>query len=97
MVKHYSAAVREFSNVYLELDKVKSKNAPAVDHGKLEDDLESWLNNMHLEDGTIEQTHCGSEETLKINFDHVTLYRCSWCGNPSAVLRKCALFFFLFC
>lgn len=90
MVKHYSAAVQEFSKVYLELDKVKTKNAPMVDHEKLEDDLETWLNDVHLEDGTIEQTlRCGSEQKLKINFEHVTLYRCSWCGNPSAMLRKC--------
>lgn len=52
MVKHYSAAVQEFSNVYLELDKVKTKTAPTVDPEKLGDDLETWLNVMRLEDGT---------------------------------------------
>ena len=59
-----------------------------VDHEKLEDDLETWLSNMRLEDGTLEQTlRCGSE---KAHFEHVTLYKCSWCGNPSSILRKCA-------
>lgn len=97
VVKYYSAAVKEFSNVYLEFDKVKTKDAPMVDPEKLEDDLDAWLNDMRLEDGTIEQIlRCGSEQTLKIDFEHVTLYRCSWCGNPSAVLRKCAFFPFLF-
>jgi hypothetical protein len=92
VVKHYSAAVQEFSNVFLELDKAKANNAPMVDHEKLEDDLETWLNDMYMEDGTIEpalRCDSDSETKLKINFEHVTLYRCSWCGNPSAILRKC--------
>ncbi|KAF8651578.1 hypothetical protein AX16_004694 [Volvariella volvacea WC 439] len=25
-----------------------------------------------------------------VNSNHVSLYRCSWCGNPSAVLKKCS-------
>ena len=76
VVKHYSTAVQEISNIYLELNKVKTKNAPTVDHEKLEDDLESWLNSMRLEDGTIEQTlGCGSEQTLKIQFEHTLQVR----------------------
>ncbi|KAF8962291.1 hypothetical protein BDZ97DRAFT_1120677 [Flammula alnicola] len=92
-VKHYPAAIKEFSHVYAELDRIKAKtqSAPIVDPEKLEDDLATWLEDMRLDDGTLEETaRCGSaSEHPKINYDHVTLYRCSWCGNPSAVLRKC--------
>ncbi|KAJ6532723.1 hypothetical protein DFH09DRAFT_993655 [Mycena vulgaris] len=53
---------------------------------KVEDDLATWLGDVHLEDELSE--HCHQPATF--NTSHVELYRCSWCGNPSAILRKCA-------
>lgn len=100
VVKHYSQAMKEFSRVFEELDNIKTKDAPAVDHEKLEDDLETWLEDMRLEDGTLEQKlRCGASENVrKVNIENVELYRCSWCGNPSAALKKCqSPLFFTFC
>ncbi|KAJ7098295.1 hypothetical protein C8R44DRAFT_811280 [Mycena epipterygia] len=54
--------------------------APAPSAEKAEDDLAAWLGDLHIED----------EQPQTFNTSHVGLYRCSWCGNPSAVLRKCA-------
>ena len=86
----------EFSHVFGAVDDVKekTKDLPPPDHGKLEDDLAAWLENMHLEDGTLEQRmRCeASEGVRRVNFENVELYRCSWCGNPSVALRKCKLF-----
>jgi len=94
-VKHYSEAMKEFSGVFERFDNVKSRSAPAVDREKLVDDLAAWLEDMRLEDGTLEQRmRCeASEEVRKVNFENVELYRCSYCGNPSAALRKCWSFF----
>ncbi|CAA7268445.1 unnamed protein product [Cyclocybe aegerita] len=92
-IKHYPLGVKEFSRIYEGLDKIKAKDAPEISNEKLEDDLAAWLEDMRLEDGTLEErTRCGGfgHGETKVNFDKVTMYRCSWCGNPSAVLRKCS-------
>lgn len=61
--------------------------APCISTENSEDDLAAWLEDMHMEDGQLEPEHCLHP---KINSNQVALYRCSWCGNPSAVLRKCS-------
>jgi hypothetical protein len=71
---------------------------------KAEDDLAVWLESVELDETekAKEREHMGaglcSEHThghhpninRKVSADRVTLYRCSWCGNPSAALRKCS-------
>ncbi|KAF8180415.1 hypothetical protein BJ912DRAFT_632089 [Pholiota molesta] len=94
-VKHYATGVREFSRVFGELDKYKLKGQEGEikpNPEKLEDDLATWLEGMRLEDGTLEETFScgGSSSRPKVVFDNLTLYRCSWCGNPSAALKKCS-------
>ena len=91
-VKHYAGAIKEFSRVFEELDRVKpSGGVQTLDQDKIEDDLAAWLDDIQLDDGTMEDTmRCGAtKHRPKVDYNHVTLYRCSWCGNPSAVLRKC--------
>jgi hypothetical protein len=93
-VKYYATGVREFSRVFAELDKYKLKGQDGeikLNPEKLEDDLATWLEGMRLEDGTMEETfHCGgSSSRPEVIFDSLSLYRCSWCGNPSAALKKC--------
>ncbi|KAF8962295.1 hypothetical protein BDZ97DRAFT_1663105 [Flammula alnicola] len=91
VVKHYPLAVTEFSHVFAKLDELRDTVAPAMDRNKVEDDLAAWLDDLRLEDGTLEDViQCGSGLGPKVNADDIDLYRCSWCGNPSAVLRKCA-------
>ncbi len=61
---------------------------------KAEDDLAAWLENVKLEDEvgagalTLERVHMTHP---KVNPNDVELYRCSWCRNPSAALRKCSV------
>lgn len=93
-VRHYAEAVTEFSRVFEELDKVKGKDTLVPDQDKLDDGLAAWLENIKLEDGTTEEvTSCEADRRghPTVNFEDVWLYRCSWCGNPSAALRKCQL------
>ena len=85
----------EFARLFEVLDgaKQRSKELPSVDRSRLEDGLAAWLEDVHLEDGTLEEgpMRCQpSEEVRKVMFEDVELYRCSWCGNPSAGLRRCS-------
>ncbi|KAJ7033142.1 hypothetical protein C8F04DRAFT_1105251 [Mycena alexandri] len=59
---------------------------PVPSAEKAEDDLAAWLGDMDLEDGQRAEHF----QPARFNNGEVALYRCSWCGNPSAALRKCA-------
>lgn len=82
----YTSAAAEFGSVVV---KAASKTpVKPVSHEKLEDDLAAWLENTHIHDGDHDDEPRGLHP--KVNTSSVALYRCSWCGNPSAVLRKCS-------
>ncbi|THU83077.1 hypothetical protein K435DRAFT_734270, partial [Dendrothele bispora CBS 962.96] len=93
VVKSFSAAVQEWGEVIERLGKDGGKGKhdvtepPIVSPGVLEDNLAGWLDAMHMDDGGEAKLSC---EHPKVNVNSVELYHCSWCGNPSAVLRKCA-------
>ncbi|PPQ66949.1 hypothetical protein CVT26_009980 [Gymnopilus dilepis] len=92
-VKHFEGAMKEFSRVFEELDKVKGKGTAVPGQDRLDDGLAAWLEDMKLEDGNFAgASHCesGHKGRPTINYEDVWLYRCSWCGNPSAALRKCS-------
>lgn len=60
-----------------------------------EDNLTAWLENMNLDSDEPGESRALSTEHMhmthpKVNPNDVDLYRCSWCKNPSAVLRKCS-------
>ncbi|CDO71187.1 hypothetical protein BN946_scf184845.g57 [Trametes cinnabarina] len=87
----YPKAVAEwgtFIKRYDELDSRSDKQKP-LSSTQADDDLAAWLENMKLEDGTEENLNPHACSHPKISMNNVALYRCSWCGNPSAVLRKC--------
>lgn len=85
VVQLYSSSVKEFGNV---IAKAESPGASvSISQEKLQDDLASWLEDTHRDD----EEHDSRPSSLHpvININRFALYRCSWCGNPSAVLRKC--------
>ncbi|KAJ6572053.1 hypothetical protein B0H19DRAFT_1132370 [Mycena capillaripes] len=55
------------------------------DAEKVEDDLAAWLGDEH-----VEGERDAHSQLATFNNSDVELYRCSWCGNPSAILRRCA-------
>ena len=61
------------------------KPAPTTKEDK-EHELAAWLNNLDLDDAGEDGRGCAN---LRANPKRVELYRCTHCGNPSAVLRKC--------
>lgn len=102
LVKHYPLGIKEYGHVFAKFDKIKeTPSSYALDSDKVRDDLSVWLEDIRLEDGTMEQhLRCGSTAAVmqrpplrNVNEEVLTfMYRCSWCRNPSAALRKCNIF-----
>jgi hypothetical protein len=93
VLDHYGPGVKEWGTVVERLNEViesspeyeQHKPAPTTAEDK-EHELAAWLNNLDLEgeDEEGEGAHgCVNPKA------RVELYRCTHCGNPSAVLRKC--------
>ena len=65
----------------------KHKNNPVPENVERRmDELTAWLEKLDIESGESKQTHCVNPS---VNPNTVVLYRCTHCGTPSAVLRKC--------
>lgn len=83
-------ASKEWDEVTARID---DRNFPGdeLDEDKVEDSLSQWLERFDMADvdsrGHVIHEHRGIHAT--VNLTEVDLYRCSWCGNPSAILRKC--------
>lgn len=69
-----------------EWDYTHKTNPVTEDVERRMDDLANWLEKLDIEPGETKQTHCVNP---KVNPNQVVLYRCTHCGTPSAVLRKC--------
>lgn len=71
------------------------KESRTVIPEKAEDDLAAWLDDVNLDgDGEINgHKHLVIQSHIthtRLHLNKVALYQCSWCGAPSAVLRKCS-------
>ena len=89
VVKYYPSAIRSWGAVIARVDKMDLHSAEAhrlPSPAKAEDSLAAWLENMSVDDAPDEHGRCAHP---KIMPTAVELYRCSHCGNPSAVLKKC--------
>lgn len=83
----YAAAVKKWDAVVARLD-THSIDKYILPRDKAEDRLAAWLHDIQDETGDdINNDHPQNLKCLKKN--PTELHRCSWCGNPSAVLRKC--------
>ena len=86
----YAAATKKWEAVVARLDS-DSIDAFVLSRAKAEDRLAAWLDDLQGEndigDGQSKRSSPGYSKLSKSN--QLRLYRCSWCGNPSAVLRRC--------
>lgn len=92
ILRLYTPAARDFGPHIAHLDALFAEEDDGAESraaSKAEDTLAAWLNNLHLEDDKPEEGHPYRQRT-EFNKNTVTLYRCSWCLNPSAVLKKCS-------
>jgi len=86
--RFYSSGAAEWDSVIRLLDQQTTHPVPSKD--KAADDLATWLENVHIEHGEHKMGSCDHGKPVRLSMDNVALYRCSWCSNPSAVLRKCS-------
>ena len=81
--KEWDEQVKKFSAI--------SDTTQDIIHEKAEHDLAVWLDTMHLENGdTIHVGHGHAVPHRAVDYSKVALYKCSWCKNPSAALKKCS-------
>ncbi|KAF7318261.1 Bin3-type SAM domain-containing protein [Mycena chlorophos] len=96
VVKLLPAALDEWigfiSTVRTENEALETPNAE-----KIEQDLAAWMEHMDIDGGSGGDIHANhhhghGKSTFALPFSSklAELYRCSWCGNPSAALRKCS-------
>ncbi|KAF8986510.1 hypothetical protein BDQ17DRAFT_1393667 [Cyathus striatus] len=85
VVKLFREAIEQFSET---ISRTTTRyKAHEVSPDKLQDDLAAWLEDLHLDGESEPEPSCINPT---VNMNHVALYRCSYCGNPSAALRKCS-------
>ena len=105
VVRTYPAAVEEWAHVLAHADRMEHLRA-AEPWETSPDELAEWLSGTGLDDeddghgglhgsgvhahGHGAHCHCMPEERPEVTMSDFQLYRCSYCGNPSAVLRKCS-------
>lgn len=89
VVSMYPDASKQWGEVIERFDKNRIAKEPEILAEKVDDDLAAWLDDLHLENGDHESHPEGFSHPV-LNDDYVALYRCSYCGNPSAMLRKCS-------
>ncbi|KAH0833373.1 hypothetical protein J3R83DRAFT_12474 [Lanmaoa asiatica] len=86
----YATAAKKWSAVVARLDS-HSIDKYILSRDKAEDRLAVWLHNIHDENGDdIDDDRPDRPSHRKQSKNNPTeLHQCSWCRNPSAVLRKC--------
>ncbi|RPD56410.1 hypothetical protein L226DRAFT_554441 [Lentinus tigrinus ALCF2SS1-7] len=93
--KEWGALIKRFDD----LDRRQGNGgASRASSSVVDDDLSEWLGNVSIDHTNHHADHdhhaCGSntpraEASASVETSSYELYRCSWCGNPSAVLRRC--------
>ncbi|KDQ60127.1 hypothetical protein JAAARDRAFT_174140 [Jaapia argillacea MUCL 33604] len=92
IVQLYASAIKDWGEVISKFDLLNSSPVATsvISPTKAEDDLATWLEDINLEDDDhVHSSHCSHGAHPKVSAMDGDLYRCSWCRNPSAILRKC--------
>ncbi|KAF8123399.1 hypothetical protein EV363DRAFT_1547591 [Boletus edulis] len=86
----YAAATKKWGTAVARLDS-HSIDEFILSRDRAEDRLAAWLHDIQDEDGNDSggQQPERSLHPKRSKNNPSELHRCSWCGNPSAVLRKC--------
>ncbi len=83
--------MRDEESNNIEDDEPHHHHGPNCNHDQTtEDEIAAWVEGLQLDDTKPRRKPGPQRLHPKINSNHVELYRCSWCGNPSAILRKCS-------
>ncbi|OCH85948.1 hypothetical protein OBBRIDRAFT_807128 [Obba rivulosa] len=88
ILRIYPSATREWAETIGRFDVLSSAaDDPPIDASQAEDSLAAWLEKLHVGEGEEQVPERCTHPRISTN--SVELYRCSWCRNPSAMLRKC--------
>lgn len=88
ILQQYTSAAKEWGAVIKRHDLLEQPAPVTVETPEAADDLARWLVTLRVDEGEPEPEYC-SHPKLGSNWN-TKLYRCSNCGNPSSVLRKCS-------
>lgn len=89
IVKRYPTAVNEWKDLVARFDE-ETPDECTISMETAEDNLAAWLDEIHLDQGDEDGPRPQRCSHPRVSPNNVALYRCSWCGNPSAALRKCS-------
>ena len=90
IVRHYTAAVNEWRMLIESRDENQGLEELHLTSEKNRKDLEAWLADIDLDFGERPLENECRNTNPRVHACNVALYHCSFCKNPSAVLRKCA-------
>lgn len=86
----YRSAAEKWGHIVARLDSTKIDHEHVVQRDKAEDQLAAWLHDFRHQNGDdIDDDLPEKSSHPKWSTNPAELHKCSWCGNPSAVLRKC--------
>jgi len=90
LFSRYRAAAEKWGHIVARLDSTSIDHEHVVQRDKEEDQLAAWLHDFRHQNGDdIDDDLPEKSSHPKWSTNPAELHKCSWCGNPSAVLRKC--------
>lgn len=103
IVKRFASGVQKYGPLFKRYDSHKEQEPPEPSPKLIqqsESNLEDWLDFMDKKGGDSEKApvdlgpHApgiasSRAKAVLLSLGDLSLYRCSWCGNPSAILKKC--------
>ena len=91
LFSRYGPAAEKWGHIASRLDSTSIDHEHVVQRDRPEDQLAAWLHDFRHRNGDdIDDDLPEKSSHPKWSTNPAELPKCSWCGNPSAVLRKCA-------
>ena len=86
----YRSAAQKWGHIVARFDSTSIDHEHVVQRDRPEDQLAAWLHDFRHRNGDdIDDDLPEKSSHPKWSTNPAELHKCSWCGNPSAVLRKC--------
>ncbi|KAH8108712.1 hypothetical protein DFH11DRAFT_1516499 [Phellopilus nigrolimitatus] len=96
LVERLPPATKEWGSVVSRFTELSQSTEEKRSSKRVDGDLAAWLDDLHVKDDDCnhgrqhQQTYEIVLTSPKVSPNTIDLYRCSWCCNPSALLRKCS-------